>query len=360
MKRLLPSVLLVGGVILAVNSAALAQDRIRYFDRAAKKEIPVSGAIQEETPGRVVYRAGTGAATKDVPARDIIDITYEVPSGELSIDYKRAVADERQIDTSAKEADRKKALSAAIKNYQDVLPKFLKTGDKYRFAHRHVQFKVARLLVRQAEEDPAQAEEAINELLKFKKEHPNSWQISQCAKLLARLQIEKGDFEGAQKTYEDLAATRDVSKETQQECDLLVAEAMILGKKNAEAEAKLKAILSAAPAGGPQAARARVYLAQCQGFNGKLPEAVAQLEDIIKQAKDKSLIALAYNALGDCYRVNKQSREALWPYLFVDVVYHQDKQEHIKAMTQLAKLFDAQGDKARAKQYHDKLRKENK
>jgi hypothetical protein len=44
----------------------------------------------------------------------------------------------------------------------------------------------------------------------------------------------------------------------------------------------------------------------------------------------------------------------------VDVIYHQDKQEHIKAMEQLAKLFDEQGDKTRAKQYRERLKRETK
>jgi len=68
---------------------------------------------------------------------------------------------------------------------------------------------------------------------------------------------------------------------------------------------------------------------------------------------------VAYNSLGDCYRLNGRPKEALWPYLWVDVIYHQDKQEHAKAIAQLAKLFDEQGDKARAKLYKDKLKREN-
>jgi hypothetical protein len=70
------------------------------------------------------------------------------------------------------------------------------------------------------------------------------------------------------------------------------------------------------------------------------------------------LKALAYNALGDCYRLNNRPREALWPYLWVDVIYHQDRQEHLKAMADLAKLFAEQGDTARAKEYRDKLKRE--
>ena len=82
------------------------------------------------------------------------------------------------------------------------------------------------------------------------------------------------------------------------------------------------------------------------------------MEGIIAKTSDKELKALAYNTLGDCFRLNGRNRDALWPYLWVDVIYHQDRQEHIKAMEQLAKLFDELGDKTRAKQYRDRLKKE--
>src|SRR5262249_13794038 len=142
------------------------------------------------------------------------------------------------------------------------------------------------------------------------------------------------------------------------ECDLLVAEALIRGKKPGEAQKRLEGVLKTLPPDDPYATRVRIYLAQCLAASGKLPEATAQLEGIIAKTNDKELKAVAYNTLGDCYRLNGRNRDALWPYLWVDVIYHQDRQEHIKAMEQLAKLFDEQGDKTRAKQYRDRLKKE--
>ena len=86
---------------------------------------------------------------------------------------------------------------------------------------------------------------------------------------------------------------------------------------------------------------------------------MAQLEAIISKTTDKKLLGLAYNALGDCYRLNNRNKDALWPYLWVDVIYHQDRQEHQKAMEQLARLFDEQGDKTRARQYRERLKRES-
>src|SRR5262249_36201669 len=111
-------------------------------------------------------------------------------------------------------------------------------------------------------------------------------------------------------------------------------------------------------ANGPLAPRIAVYQAACLGASGKLTEAVAQLESIIAKNPDKEVKALAYNALGDCYRLNGRPREALWPYLWVDVIYHQDRQEHAKALAELARLFQEQGDPARVRKYKDKLKQE--
>jgi tetratricopeptide (TPR) repeat protein len=342
--------------LLVQVSPARAQDRIRYLDRATKKEGGATGSIQEESPSRVSYRAGPAGTLKTIPALDILDIAYEVP-GSVRLDYNRAASDERKADVSAKDEEQQKALSDAIQNYQALLPKL--SGDKLKYARRHLEYKIARLMVRQAEDDRAQLDTAIEALDKFRKEHPDGWQIIPCAKLLARLQLEKGDPAAAQKAYEELAGLPELPKETKQECDLLAAEAMIWGKKSLQAEQKLQAVLKGLSADDPQAVRARLYLAECLASSGKLPAAVSQLEGIIAQTTDKDVKALAYNVLGDCYRLNGKPKDALWPYLWVDVIYHQNKEEHLKAMAQLAKLFESQGDEARAKAYKDRLKRES-
>ena len=109
----------------------------------------------------------------------------------------------------------------------------------------------------------------------------------------------------------------------------------------------------------PRAVRGKIYLAECLGASGKLQDAVTQIEAIIKQTADRNLLGAAYNALGDCYRLNKRGKDALWGYLWVDVIYHQDREEPLKAMQHLARLFDEQGDKFRARQYRDRLKRES-
>jgi tetratricopeptide (TPR) repeat protein len=345
-------------VLFFASSIAYAQDEIRFADKTTHKETSVLGTILEESPSRLVYKPGTGAGTKEVPALDITDVIYEL-TGPLKQAYRRALADEkRAVDPTSKDEDRQKAGDEAIKEYQDILPSL--TGERQKPLQRHVHYKIARLLARQAEDNAAQLDRAIDALQKFKKTFADGWQISDAARLLARMQVLKGDVLGAEKTYQDLAAIPGIPPEVQQECELRAVDALIQGKKYEAAETKLQALQRNVPSGSPQAARVRIYLVLCQGASGKMDEGVRQLEELIAQTADKDQKAVAYNALGDCYRLNGKPKEALWPYLWVDVIYHQDRREHLKAIEQLAKLFDDQGDKTRAKQYRDRVRRETK
>jgi tetratricopeptide (TPR) repeat protein len=344
--------LVAAGVLAGIPTPAAAQDKVTYHDRAAKKDLEAGGAILSESPAKIVLRSTTGAATKELAAADVLDVVYDVPPG-IRLDYRGAIGDERKIEI-AKEEERKKAIEDAIGSYQKLVRGM--TGDRGKLAARHLSYKIARLKVRQAEDDPAAAGEAISALTKFRKEHPDGWQLVHACRLLARLQTDQGDHAGAQKTWEELAATPGVAKETKQEADLGAARALARGKHFAEAEKRLQDVLKGVSPDDPQATRARIYLAECLGVSNKLDEAVRQLEDLIAKTPDPLLKAVAYNTLGDCYRYHNRSKDALWPYLWVDVVYHQDRREHQRAVGQLSKLFDELGDKARAKQYQDKLR----
>src|SRR5438270_8919618 len=98
---------LVSGVLLALvlTGSARAQDVIRYSDHKTTKEVAATGTIEAESPAAVVYKPGTSALTKEIPALDIIDVTYDVPAG-IKLTYRSAVADEkRAADPSAKDTE---------------------------------------------------------------------------------------------------------------------------------------------------------------------------------------------------------------------------------------------------------------
>jgi hypothetical protein len=107
----------------------------------------------------------------------------------------------------------------------------------------------------------------------------------------------------------------------------------------------------------PPALKARVDMYQLglEGAKGDLSASVKKVEDAIGKATDLSLKALGYNVLGDLYLAQKKPREAMWSYLWVDVVYNQDRGEHLKAMTRLIKIFKEANDTEKAQLYTEKL-----
>ena len=67
--------------------------------------------------------------------------------------------------------------------------------------------------------------------------------------------------------------------------------------------------------------------------------------------------ATAHNLIGDCLRLDpKRNKDALFNYLWVDVVYNHDPVENAKAQRNLVELFREMKDETRAKIYQDKLR----
>src|SRR5262249_39509308 len=203
----------------------------------------------------------------------------------------------------------------------------------------------------QAEAESTLVDTAIDKLATFKKEHPESWQISSACRSLAALYMAKRDWENAQKTYQDLAKTPNVSEEIVLECNLALAQVLVRAQKYPEAVAKLTELEKTTPADTPQAIRLQITKAQCLAASNKMAEAATQLEGIIAKSTDKDIIANAYNTLGDCYRNANppQLRAAMWEYLYVDLIYSQNRQEHAKAVYHLARLFHDLNDDKRAK-----------
>lgn len=89
----------------------------------------------------------------------------------------------------------------------------------------------------------------------------------------------------------------------------------------------------------------------------KIRDAVAAVEAVIGKAKDPAARAAGYNALGETYLKYNLLRDAMWAYLWVDVVYNQDPAEHVKAVGRLVLIFKATGDEEREKVFRDRLTK---
>ena len=61
------------------------------------------------------------------------------------------------------------------------------------------------------------------------------------------------------------------------------------------------------------------------------------------------------NFLGDAHLAAGKPRDAMWAYLWADVVFNQDRGEQVYAVGQLVGVFEKLGDKERAEQFRDRL-----
>lgn len=354
MKRSWLMSLLAILILVPAASGQLTEAEIHFFHRAKKKEDTVKGTILEETPGQIAYRIS--GRTEKVPATDVIDVVYQAPSALVRQEYRRAQRDEDEIEKAADAEARKKAIQDAIAGYQAVQPKL---SDSI-YASRHAAWKIARLTARLAEEDDSRRDAAIGALSKFLKEHGSGWQVAGAAKLLAGLQLEKGDLAGAQKTFQELAAKPDLAKETRQDYELLVVRAMLRGGQHAAARIELDRMKARLlPDDTSMMVRVSIYLAGCQGAAGQVEEAKKQLLPIVEGDADPRIKALACNTLADCYLKDGKAEEAFWRYLMVDALYNQDPEEHARALYHLSRLFDkVKKNPARAQECRERLLKE--
>jgi tetratricopeptide (TPR) repeat protein len=340
---------------LAAPAAAAAQDRVDFLDRAKGQPTYRTGTIASEDPAKVVIISGINKAKIEIPTADITDVRYEVEPPE---------------GAQARTAERLKQFDKALQLYKDAAAK-LKPGNPYALAH--LRFKAAKLTALQAEAGSATDRQvAIVELRRFLKDFPDSRHSIDALDTLSRLLL--ADGQSPQEVVDAFRALRTKyadRKEITSRCDLfesqlLVQEAENLlkdqpdaaRKKYEEALQKFESMLK--DADKATAMDIKINAAQCKAALGRHAEAIKDLEAILKEATDDRTRAAAYLGRGDCYRLNGQFREAMWDYLWVDVVYHQDREQTAKALYHLAEVFERLGDPERARQSRERLNKDYK
>jgi hypothetical protein len=318
---------------VAVAATALrAEDgKVSYRERTGKGGVlTASGRIESES------LSGVKVAGKTIPSGEVIDIAYDVP-GAIRLDYRSVAAET-------------KPPAESIKEYEALLKSPAVQGTKY--LKRQIEYRIAVLTAARADEGALQLRAAIDAIQKFKRENADAWQLVPLTRTLARLSLDKDppDADAARKAYDELIAAPGAPPDVKLECTLQVIDLLMQSGKSAEAEARLAAL----PAGDP---RVPIYQIGVRATPDKFAEAAKQLHDYIDKTNDPTMKAAAYNVLGDVYRRDPaHKKDALYAYLYVDVIYNQDAAETQKAVARLAQLFDELKDETRAKQYRERLR----
>ncbi len=353
LRSTLAACLVTALALVSLAPRARAQDEVSYLD-ASRKTAKVYGVIQAESPSEIVIQPHSGTnRVQHISASDVLDVRYHVPTVHR-LELQSAINSESAAEAETRQDSRRKLLAAALRKYQE-----LSTGlNAEESAKRHIEFKVARLMALAADLDAAAAPRAIDQLAGFIRAHPDSWQLGASAFLRARLQLAQGDVAGAQKTYEDLAGRSSVAAETARAAQVRVIQLEVRGKHYEAAAAHIAKLSRVLKPDDAQAQRLQVLLAVCTAANGKLTEAIESLQRLIGTISDSAARAEAYNALGDCYRLAGKPADARWPYLAVDVLCHQDADEHARALYALVQVFHDLKDDARSAQFREQLQKD--
>lgn len=348
---------LFGVAALALPEFAAGQgggppDTVHYRDR--KKDNLVSSARGEvRESARGVDLIVNGKTALSLPPTDVIRVEYGRLPG-LS-DTLRL----RAADLEGRDPRDGKDVAAARAAYADML-KGAGTDAKTR---KFLEFREAIWSARVADgktgpDFEAEAKGAIDKLVTFARSYPQSWEVWPAATAAARLQDEVGRPADAAATWANLGKNPDLPADLRyqarlEEVDVLSRSDRLTAQSVADELAKDRGF----PATGPLREKLAVYqslLKAAPTKEGK-PAEVKAVEEVIAKTADPGVRATAHAALGEYYLASGRPREAMWEFLWVETVYNQDRDEVVKAVVRLAKVFEQLGDKDRAEQYREKL-----
>jgi tetratricopeptide (TPR) repeat protein len=341
---LFPGLLGVAMTLDVSSSIVQGQDKIERRDRKTDKTVTVTGKILEESLAGLKLRV-PGGKEELIPGSDVLRIFYD-DLGALKIAFDRIFNNE----------EKEKDLAKLLKDYNDFKAKAA-NADLKPPIKRYLDFRIAQVQAAGAETDRSK-EEARVALNTFVSTYPGTWEYAQAVQMLARMLAEVGDYEGAAKALDGLVRNPGAPPDVKQESEAMLVDAMFQSKKSDQAKAKISAGLKDPDLPEQQKARYRIYQIgiAAQAPDAKLDDEIKKLDEAIAKTNDNTLKALAYNIMGDCYAQNSRKRDAMWSYLWVDVVYPQDKNERLKAMTKLVKIFQ-DDDTEKADMYKEKIKR---
>lgn len=317
------------------------------------REKGVFGKVKSEDATGVVMEVKK--TTEKFPAADILDIIYDdLGPTELRLKggaYKTATDADKDTD-SADDAKRKAAYTTAIAKYNETL-KLIKPAHPN--AARTIRYRIAMLMLRQAQDNKTSTATALAELQKFRAEFPSGWQIVHVMPLIAQAQMDLGDFKGAAATFDDMSQMDALPADVKSNAELMIVQVAVRANDIPTAQKKLAA-LETKYKGNPKFA-SRVLMTKAEVLVGlkQNDDAIKLLNQVIKDNNDKETKALAHNTLGELHFKATKYNEALWEFIWVDAVFNQDKSQHAKALYYLWKTFEQLNNAERAQECRELL-----
>ncbi|MDR3636163.1 MAG: tetratricopeptide repeat protein [Isosphaeraceae bacterium] len=295
----------------------------------------VRGDIQAESSKEVSVKLGNN--TIAVPTDQIVSIAYSKQPPSMSLAESRENA-------------------GALADAADLYKKAAGEASGTPFALQAALFHQANALAELALADPSKTAEAVGLLDSFVKTYPTGRHIVSALDSLARLQLNKGDYAGVEKTVAEM------EKQPQSSDRAAVLKAKISAKKGEHDKAitSLDLLIKNAPEGSQRQREARLAKAESLAALKKYTEAEKEVTAVIKTLpkEDYQGMSAAYNTLGDCLRAAGKPKDALMAYLKTDVLFNKDKEQHPRALAQISQLWRVLKQDTRADEVFQKLKQE--
>jgi hypothetical protein len=349
--------LLLGLVTIATFPKAFGQgggaDKVTYRDRADGKIVTETAEVKESPKGIEIIVGGK--AKGGVAASDILKLEPTVLAG---VNMPEVLA--------ARSLEDNKDLTKAAAAFGDLVKKAGANAPER--TKRYLLFREAIAVTKLADAKPAaefdaEAKKALEKWGALTTISRKSWEIWPVAKTTARLQAELGDYAKATATLSSLVGTPDLSPELKADARVLEATMALRGRQSLAVSGIVDQLEKdkTTPTGAIRdriavlKAAAKISLPATAPGSPAPAETVKDLQAAIDAAKDPVAKGIGYMMLAELHLAHNQPGEAKWAYLWVDVVYNQEKDDQILAVRRLSQIFDLLGDKDRAEQFREKL-----
>lgn len=318
----------------SVGVAAGASDKVRH---ARGTEV---GEVSNATPFEVTVSKGT-ANDRKFAVNEIKAIVFDGEPGELA-----------QARTSVGNGAFAKALQQLEKVDVNQIRRELIKQD--------VEYYQALAAARLAEGGEGDLMEAGRKLNTFVRSYPNSHHFLEASETMGDLLMISGRYEPAQKQYAELAKAP--WSDYKMRAAVATGRSLQAQGKHAEAIQQFSSVLTMSDE-GPDAANQKLAATLGQAISlaetGKSDESVAAIEKVIldTDAQEKQLQARAHIALGKCYEKAGRSKDALFAFLYVDMIYNTVPDAHAEALSHLVPLWRAIGQDERSRESREQLLK---
>jgi tetratricopeptide (TPR) repeat protein len=323
------------GILVLLAGAPRGDEVVLVPDATVK--VPggrLVGQIISESPNSVRIKPNTGAE-QDIPVDQIESVTYTGQPASLPL------AESRESNG---------ALTEALEQYKKAVTESASKP----LINQAAQYGQARILYELAKADPARADEAIAAMDAFVKAHRSSRHLGPALEALARLTLQKGQADRAEQALNSLSAIPWAADRA------AVLKARVLAGKGQRDEAlqAIDKLIASSPKGSARTDEARLARAELLAAAGQFAEAEQTVRAVIADTNPElaDLQALAHNTLGDCLRSAGKQKDALFAYLETDILYDQDKEQHARALYQIAQLWRDLKQQARADETMSRLR----